>query len=351
MSYICSFCDEVLESVSKLGAHVLHRHKAKPKPILVLTLCQCGCGNLVSRPKNKFIQGHNNRGQKFSKEHITKLRQPHRRSNKSLVKSCELLTLCQCGCNESVDKIGNKFILGHYARIQPQKYGKDNSCYGKPRSPETRLKISKSLTGRTGWSKGLTKETDKRILKISEARLGKPRSPEMIAKMSAKLKGRSHPQSQATRNKIGATRKRLNIILPIKARDSISATVTGLWKTSGYVSKQMRARKVKPNRLESRFQIFLNKEFPNKWKYVGDGRDKEFIVGGKCPDFANIINKVQILELFGDFWHQGQDPQIKIDHYKNYGIDCLVIWERELKDITTLKEKIACFMEEECPVC
>jgi G:T-mismatch repair DNA endonuclease (very short patch repair protein) len=36
--------------------------------------------------------------------------------------------------------------------------------------------------------------------------------------------------------------------------------------------------------------------------------------------------------MFGDFWHQGQDPQIKIDKYARYGFDCLIVWERELKE-------------------
>ena len=231
------------------------------------------------------------------------------------------------------------------------KYGKDNPSYGKPKTLETRLKISKALTGGTSWIKGLTKETDERILKISKTRTGKPRSLETIAKMSAGLKGISHPQTQVTRNKIGATRKRLSIALPIEVRASIRATVTKLWKLPGYISKQMRARGCRPNKPELFLLELLDFYFPNQWKYTGDGKEEEFVVGSKVPDFTNISGQNQLIEHYGDYHHRGQNPQDRIDYFKKYGFECLVIWEHELQDPITLKEKIINFVEKPlCPI-
>ncbi len=51
-----------------------------------------------------------------------------------------------------------------------------------------------------------------------------------------------------------------------------------------------------------------------------------------CPDFFNINGQKKVIEMFGDYWHQGQNPQDKIDRYAKSGFDCLVIWERELKE-------------------
>jgi hypothetical protein len=34
--------------------------------------------------------------------------------------------------------------------------------------------------------------------------------------------------------------------------------------------------------------------------------------------------------LFGEFWHKSEDEQNRIEHYKQYGYNTLVIWDAEL---------------------
>ena len=102
------------------------------------------------------------------------------------------------------------------------------------------------------------------------------------------------------------------------------------WQTEDYVRKQMKARAVRPNKTEIFLESILNDNFPNEWKYVGDG---EVIIGGKCPDFININGKKEIIELFGDYWHKGENPEDRKNIFKKYGYHTLVIWEHELKDI------------------
>lgn len=127
-----------------------------------------------------------------------------------------------------------------------------------------------------------------------------------------------------------------------KKNSAASSKIKILWKDPDYVQSQMKSRGAAPNKIELRFEKFLNFLYPNEWKYVGDG---QLIINGRCPDFVNINGKKQIIELYGDYWHRGQDPQDRIKIFKPFGYETLVIWEKELKDIELLKMKIEKFGE------
>ena len=58
------------------------------------------------------------------------------------------------------------------------------------------------------------------------------------------------------------------------------------------------------------------------------------MIGCKSPDIWDGNRK--LIELFGDYWHQGDDPQERIAHFEKYGFQCLVIWESELKNGRTV---------------
>jgi len=116
------------------------------------------------------------------------------------------------------------------------------------------------------------------------------------------------------------------------------------WENPQYIKKQMKARNVRQNKQEKKLEQILNKLYPNEYKFVGHG---EVVIGGKCPDFINVNGQKKIIELFGDYWHRGQDPQDRIDIFKPYGFDTLVIWERELKDIEWVKFRIRKFQRKE----
>lgn len=38
-----------------------------------------------------------------------------------------------------------------------------------------------------------------------------------------------------------------------------------------------------------------------------------------------------VVEVFGDYWHQGEDPSVCIDAFAAAGYKCAVIWEHEMK--------------------
>lgn len=223
--------------------------------------------------------------------------------------------------------------------------------------------------GRTPWNKGLTKEDSPIIAayaqklegqspsletraKLSQAGKGRHLSPEQSEKLSNSLKEYyqthrhiwfgKHPLSKETRRKI-------SIGLGL-TKDQRSKTSRKLWDDPDFITKQMKARGCKPNKVELLLQKFLDKHFPNQWKYVGDG---QVIIGGKCPDFVNINGKKQVIEIFGRYWHDiFTNPHVRLERteiathyrYSEYGFDCLVIWDEELKKPSKLRKKLEAFV-------
>lgn len=142
----------------------------------------------------------------------------------------------------------------------------------------------------------------------------------------------------------------------------ISDFMKVVWESSGYrrkVSKSFsKARKLEwrdpeirnkrsknvaiansrgPNKKEKLLEGYLNHLFPKEFKYTGDGK---IVIGGRVPDFTNVNGKKQVIELFGTYWHKGEWRKKKENHYKNFGYDCLVIRERELKDLVALGRRL-----------
>lgn len=179
---------------------------------------------------------------------------------------------------------------------------------GKKRSNETRKLISESAKAREAWKnlpsmlgKHLSEETKHRM---SKAQRGKPKSIE--TKLKHKL----------------------------------------LWQNPEHRTKQLKAQrqgmKVMPNKPEKVILSILDNKCHKEYKYTGDG---SFIIDGLCPDFTNCNGQKKVIELFGDYWHRGQNPQVKIDRYAKFGFGCLVIWENELKDLNKVTDRIKEFNE------
>lgn len=97
----------------------------------------------------------------------------------------------------------------------------------------------------------------------------------------------------------------------------------------------------KPNKKELQFDKLLQDNFPNQWKYVGNG---EITIGGKCPDWVNINGQKAVIELFGEYWHQEEEIPEKEKDYIKYGFRMLVIWSQELKHPQDVIQKVSRFI-------
>jgi G:T-mismatch repair DNA endonuclease (very short patch repair protein) len=97
---------------------------------------------------------------------------------------------------------------------------------------------------------------------------------------------------------------------------------------------------MKPNIPETKLMSILNGLYPNEYEYTGDGK---VILNGCNPDFTNINGRKKIIEMFGDYWHRGENPHERVDKFAELGFDCLIIWESELKRIDKVIVKIKKF--------
>ncbi len=80
------------------------------------------------------------------------------------------------------------------------------------------------------------------------------------------------------------------------------------WQNPIFATKMMKAQGVSPNKKELCLNELLQKWYPNEWKFVGDG---QVFINSKCPDFIHKEKKL-LIELFGDYWHKGQNPEDRI---------------------------------------
>lgn len=108
------------------------------------------------------------------------------------------------------------------------------------------------------------------------------------------------------------------------------------------IKAQRRGYSIFPNKAESVLLELLESDYPSEWAYVGDG---SLIIGSAVPDFANVNGKKLLIELFGDHWHRGQNPQDRIDLFKRFGFRTLVVWERELKQLDNVRERVDEFVK------
>lgn len=207
-----------------------------------------------------------------------------------------------------------------------------------------------SNKGRVPWNRGLTKERDMRVRKYSEARIGVPHTPKHIeANRIAMLRLWSQPEfvakvmrarpSEARRISLAQARQvRLERGTPPwnKGKTNCYSDETRRKMGAG-IEKTMLALKARPNRAETKLGILVE---PFGFRYVGAG---QLVVGNRCPDFTDGNRK--LIELFGDYWHRGENPKLRQQHFRQHGFDCLVIWEHELLEPDMVQSRVRAFTE------
>jgi hypothetical protein len=113
----------------------------------------------------------------------------------------------------------------------------------------------------------------------------------------------------------------------------------GLWSKPGQKDRhRARIRKMNangsmqqnPNKLERKFWDMIGQdriEFASFrfWKTILEERGVKHIT----PDFR-VPGTMRMIEVFGDYWHGGENPQDRIDLWRSVGCECLVVWEHEI---------------------
>ncbi len=250
---------------------------------------------------------------------------------------------CECNICGLVVKSGKRFIFNHHRKGTHPTEETLQKLRG-PISEERKQKLRKPHGPLTEEQKQKMRKPHGPMTEEHKQKLRGPKSEEHKQNM----RGPRGPMSEENKQKRSQSGKiswcnpevrerRLQGINKLETKEKQSEKKKTDWQDSDFVSKQMKARHVKQNKTEKRLENVLIKVLPNEYKFVGHG---EVVISGKCPDFININGQKKIIELYGDYWHKGQDPQDRIDVFSKYGYDTLVIWEHELSDMKSLKDKI-----------
>lgn len=117
------------------------------------------------------------------------------------------------------------------------------------------------------------------------------------------------------------------------------------WQSEEYKDKAIKSiikgLKLKPNKPEKLLNKLLSKILHSEYKFVGDGK---VIIGGFNPDFININGQKKIIEHYGDYFHnlpkRKKSDKKRLSTYKKYGYKTLIIWEHELKNLKSIRNKI-----------
>lgn len=218
---------------------------------------------------------------------------------------------------------------------------------GRPLTESQKIALQKARTGRK-----ISEETRER-LRLSH--LGQKPSILCLEKLQqasrVKWMQPEYRKLQLERLHSPESRKKATLSMvghPVHSdtRAKISSSLMGHGFTDETRLKWQKSMKgklhMRPNQAEKKVLQLLNSMYPSEWSYVGDW---SMILAGKNPDFVNINGKKLIVELFGDFWHKGENPEDRIALFSKFGYKTLVIWERELKNLPKLTERVQEFVE------
>lgn len=110
------------------------------------------------------------------------------------------------------------------------------------------------------------------------------------------------------------------------------------------IKKVLRRLQERPVQTEVKLNMILQKNFPNEWKYTGDG---SFLIGYKNPDFVNINGKKMCIEIYyeyfkkRDFGSTENYEKQRAEHFAKYGWKTIFIKSEELEKESILINKIS----------
>jgi len=210
--------------------------------------------------------------------------------------------------------------------------GEKNPFYGKHHSIESRRKMSeahKKLVGEKNPFYG-KHHTEYSKIKQRLAHLGKP----------AWNKGKKGIYSEETLKLIRLAQLKAWQNPNYKQKQSTERKAR--WERPDYVRKMVEKLKIRPSEPEKKLDKILQSNFPNVFKYTGDG---QYSIGGKIPDWTDEKDRI-VIEYNGyKLTHTPERDKAKTEHYNKNGWRVINIYPDDLKDTNKLINKIKNFLQ------
>ncbi len=219
--------------------------------------------------------------------------------------------------------------------------------------------MSEAHKGQIPWSKGLTKETDERVKRCSEAQkgeknhmfgrtgetnpfYGKQHTKKAKEEIGEAGKGRipwnKDKKGVQRSEKKGMTWEKLYGIKQAKEMKLKLREANKGKKLTKETIKKMLRRRI-PSSLEEKFMGIIDKHnLP--YKYVGDG---SFIVGHYNPDFINTNSEKIAIEVYARYYKKRHDQNIEKwkekrgEIFKEYGWSIIYFDETQVNEEYVLK--------------
>ncbi len=306
-------------------------------------LCECDCGGTPNQG-NRFINGHNRRGKLSWLNGLTK------ETDDRIRRIGERTSIRLTGKKQSEEtKLKRNKKLKGQERIQRE--FKKCLSPGCPVIFKCKVTSKKKYccnwhavkgTKRTFTEEHIKKLKEKRNNRLKEVTLRQSASLIKNAKinMNYGMKGKKHKKE--TIEKIINSNGYKNRILWHDIRYDKN-------KKDKIISKILSKVNLHPNNFEQRCGEQLEKQFPGKFKYVGNG---SVIINGKSPDF--ISEELQVVVLCnGIYWHlfrQGltlNDKKIvelkESEPFIKVGYEVWFIWENYIREKNVIFNKCVQF--------
>lgn len=194
-------------------------------------------------------------------------------------------------------------------------------------------KISKKHIGLSTWNKGLTASNDSRVKDCADNLKNKSKSLAHKKALSiAKTKHQHYNKCiQCGVDKTNTTRKYcvkcaqnnrvkepdyVNSMAGKHISEEHKKALWGGWKRS--------LTKPEIKVLNSHSDL----------TYTGDGKMWIKFLDGKNKNPDIKCNDKKFIEVYGDYWHKGEESKDLVKKYNDIGLDCLVLWEKEINKMS-----------------
>jgi G:T-mismatch repair DNA endonuclease (very short patch repair protein) len=115
--------------------------------------------------------------------------------------------------------------------------------------------------------------------------------------------------------------------------------------------RHMRRARAAPSTSKIEKTVFdiLEKIAPGEFQH---NHDAQVVIGRKVPDIVNVNGRKLFIEVFGEYWHgfartgrtKTEEEQRRRKHFKKFGFDTLIVWEREIKTPAKLQKRLSAYL-------